>query len=85
MPVTFPPYTRSVTQGAFSGFTAPFTANSSYGWTKPTRLQIRTIFTNWMSGYYFTFNFDSSQLLYKTNYEGKWLRVNFQEKNPTAE
>ena len=85
VPVTFPPYTRSVTQGAFSGFTAPFTANSSYGWTKPTRLQIRTIFTNWMSGYYFTFNFDSSQLLYKTNYEGKWLRVNFQEKNPTAE
>lgn len=84
VPTTFPPYTRSVTQGAFSGFTSPFTSNSSYGWTSPTRLQVRTIFTNWMSGYHFTFNFETSQLLYKTNYEGKWLRVNFKPEQQSA-
>lgn len=71
VPVAFPPYSRSATQGAFSGFSKPFTAASSYGWKDTNVLETKTHFVDWMSGFTLTFYFESKTptLYVKYNYE----------------
>lgn len=73
VPVKFPPYSRSATQGAFTGFTKPFTAASSYGWKDADVLEVKTHFIDWMSGFTLTFYFESKTptLYVKYNYESK--------------
>lgn len=45
----FPPNSRGTTLGAFSNFSAPFTACGSYGWQDDGELTLKIIFADWMS------------------------------------
>lgn len=71
VPATFPPNARGTTLGAFSGFTQPFTASSSYGWNSEKILQANIYFVDWMSGLQLLFDFEAvtPTLKVKLNYE----------------
>ncbi len=77
----FPLNPRGTTLGAFSGFTAPFKACCSYGWTDANELEVKIHFVDWMSGIDLTIHFggDKPYLQVKKNYEGKSFTVQFHE------
>lgn len=81
VPTAFPLNARGNTLGAFSGFTAPFTANSSYAWKNANELEVKIHFVDWMSGVVLNINFDGDQpyIQVKKNYESRPCRVNFHE------
>ncbi len=50
VPTTFPPHPRGSTLNSFSGFDKPFKVAASYGWLSYDELDVRLLFTNWISG-----------------------------------
>ena len=50
------------------GFAHGFTAAAAYAWTKPTLLEVRVHYVDWISGMTYTFDFDKHELTMRDTY-----------------
>lgn len=73
----FPPNARGNTKGVFSGFTSPFKASASYGWTRDGKLNVKVLYVDWMSGAKLQFDFVQNQMTLQENYESKASLLRF--------
>lgn len=75
----FPPNPRGTTLNAYSGFTNPFIASSSYAWENDSALCIKTHFVDWMSGFDIVIRFDNLQpcMEVKLNYDNRTFNILF--------
>ena len=73
----FPPNARGNTKGAFSGFTSPFKASASYGWTRDGKLNVKVLYVDWMSGVKLQFDFVQNQMTLQENYKSKASLLRF--------
>lgn len=73
----FPSNARGDTKGAFSGFTSPFKASASYGWTNDGKLNVKIHYVDWMSSVKLQFDFAKNQMTLQENYKSKASLLRF--------
>lgn len=77
MDTKFPPNSRGNTKGAFSGFTSPFKASASYGWTDDGKLNVKIHYVDWMCSVKLQLDFVQNRITFQENYKRKASLLRF--------